>query len=74
MTKASPRESFINLPFEKAFIIERVGTGDKLWQPYKLAYRPDGNSQSIWDVEVVMGFSEERLMRVQMRYGPPPPF
>ena len=74
MTKVSPREAFLNMAFEKSFIIERVRTDNSLWQPYKFAYRPAGANQMIWDVEVALGFSEERIMRVLMRYGEPPPF
>jgi hypothetical protein len=33
MTKVSPRDAFLRMPFEKAFIIERVKTGNRLWQP-----------------------------------------
>jgi hypothetical protein len=73
MTKVSPRNAFLNMPFEKAFIIRRVETGNRLWQPYKIAVRPTGPGGSIWDIEAVRGFSGE-IQQVQLRYGPPPPF
>ena len=74
ITKVSPRDAFLQMPFDKAFIIERVNTDNLLWQPHKLAYKPAGAGQMIWDVEVVFGFSDKRFLRVQMLYGPPPPF
>jgi hypothetical protein len=73
MTKVSPRKAFLNVSFDKAFIIERVGPPDSLSQRYKFAYRPDSRAM-IWDIEVLFLFKNERLGRVQMRYGPPPPF
>lgn len=74
MTKISPREAFLNVSFDRAFIIERVGLPDNLSQRYKFAYRPDKTKPMIWDIEVLFLFKNERLGRVQMRYGPPPPF
>ncbi|HET7708946.1 MAG TPA: hypothetical protein VFK50_05350 [Sphingomicrobium sp.] len=74
MTKVSPREAFLNVSFDKAFIVERVGPPDNLSQRYKFAYRPDRAKPMIWDIEVLFLFKNERLGRVQMRYGPPPPF
>jgi hypothetical protein len=73
MTKVSPRDAFMKMPFAKSSIIERLGAGSLIWQPYKFAYKPPGAGQMIWDVEVVLGFSEERILKVQMLYKPPPP-
>lgn len=73
MTKVSPRDAFLRMPFERAFIIKRVETDNRLWQPYKIAVRPTGSNGSIWDIEAVRGFSGE-IQQVRMRYGSPPPF
>ena len=73
MARVSPREAFIKMSFEKAFIIARVRRG-KLTQSYRFAYKPAGAGQEIWDVEVLLGFSDERIFRVQMFYGRPAPF
>lgn len=71
-TKVSPRDVFLKMPFEKATIIERVKTENRLWQPYKLAYAtgsrgigPMGSVEFGWDMEVVLGFTG-RIERVQM--------
>ena len=72
MTKISPREAFLRMPFEKAFIVHRVKTDNRLWRPYKIAIKPVGTGRFIWRVEVVRGFSDN-LERVEMFYGPPPP-
>jgi len=74
MTKVSPREAFVKMPFAKSFIIERVSPGSLIWQPYKLAYKPPGAGQPIWDIEIVLGYSEKRILKVQMLYKPPAPF
>jgi hypothetical protein len=73
MTKVSPREAFLQVAFEKAWSIERVPTQNRLWQPYKLAYAPNGLGQLYWEIEVVMGFYGQ-IERVSMIYKPPAPF
>ena len=73
MTTVSPREAFLRMPFESAVSIERVQTTNQLWQPYKLFFAPNGPGQSVWDVEVVLGFHGQ-VERVQMIYKPPAPF
>lgn len=80
MTKTSPRDVFLKTQFEKASVIERVRTDNRLWQPFKLSYvgashsyGPSGLVQFYWDIEVVLG-SSGRIERVQMIYKPPPPF
>jgi hypothetical protein len=72
-TKVSPREAFLQLPFEKAWKIERGPRHNPLWQPYKLAYAPNGLGQLFWDIEVVLGFTGD-IERVLMIYRPPAPF
>lgn len=73
MSTVSPREAFLKMPFEGAFIVERVKTDNRLWRPYKLAIQPPNAGRFIWDVEVVRGFYGE-FERVEMLYEPPPPF
>jgi hypothetical protein len=75
-TKVSPRETFLEMPFEHAFIIERVPTSNRLWRPHRITIRPQratGEDQLIWHVEVVLGFYDN-VERVQMVYKPPAPF
>ena len=72
-TKVTPREAFLKVPFQQVWNIERVGTDNPGWQPYKLAYAPNGLGQLYWDIEVVLGF-DGNIERVLMVYKPPAPF
>lgn len=73
MVKAAPRDVFLQVPFEKVWNIERGSTDNSLWQPYRLAYAPNGLGQLYWDIEVVLGVSGD-LERVLMIYKGPAPF
>jgi hypothetical protein len=73
MARLSPREAFLRMPFDTAFIIERVPTDNRSWQPFKLAIAPNGPGQPIWDIEVVVE-ADGRVERVQMVYKAPAPF
>lgn len=73
MVKVSPRDAFLQVSFQQVWQIERVPTDNRLWQPFKLAYAPDGLGQLYWDIEVVLGASGQ-LERVTMIYKPPAPF
>lgn len=73
MTKVSPRDAFLQVPFQQVWEIERVPTDNRLWQPFKLAYAPDGLGKLYWDIEVVLG-ANGQLERVTMNYKPPAPF
>lgn len=72
-TKVSPEEAFLSLPFEKVWNIERSQTDNRFWQPYRLAYAPNGLGQLYWEIEVVLGFHGE-IERITMLYKPPAPF
>ncbi len=72
-TKVSPRDAFLQVQFGKVWEIQRGATDNRLWQPYKLAYSPNGLGQLYWDIEVVLGFYGN-LERVLMVYKPPAPF
>ena len=72
-TKVSPRDAFLQIPFSRVWEVERVRRDNELWQPYKLAYAPDGLGKLYWDIEVVLGF-EGDITRVTMTYKPPAPF
>jgi hypothetical protein len=72
-TEVSLRDSFLQVQFGKALVIERVHTSNRLWQPYKLAYWPRGLGQLYWDIEVVLGIYGN-IERVRMVYKPPAPF
>jgi hypothetical protein len=69
----SPREAFLDMAFEKVFIVERVPTQNKLWQPIRMSYRIENDPRSIWEVEVVLGIHGQ-VERVQMLNKPPAPF
>ena len=71
--KVSPRDAFLQVPFEKVWNIERVRTDNRLWQPYRLAYAPSGLGRLYWDIEVVLGINGN-FERVLMIYKPPAPF
>lgn len=70
------KRAFLGMPFELAFIIERVPTNNRLWRPHRIAIRPEGASgedRAIWDIELDLGVYDN-IERVQMLYKPPPPF
>lgn len=71
-TKVSPRDAFLQVQFGKVWEIERGRTGNRLWQPYKLVYSPNGLGQLYWDIEIVLGFYGD-IERVLMVYKPPVP-
>ena len=70
MTKSSPRDVFLRLPFQKVWNIERVP--NEYRRTYSLAYSPNGLGQLYWEIEVALGF-EGNIERVLMNYKPPPP-
>jgi hypothetical protein len=71
-TKVSPREAFLQVPFRSVWEVERVSTDNELWQPYMLAYAPDGHGKLYWEIEVVLGI-EGQIERVSMTYKSPAP-
>ncbi len=73
MVKVSPRDAFLKIPFKEVWDIEKVRTDNRLWQPYKLAYAPNGLGQLYWDIEVVIG-NDGNIERVMMTYKSPAPF
>nr|WP_294846680.1 hypothetical protein [uncultured Sphingomonas sp.] len=73
ITKSSPRDVFLRVPFDEVWDIKRVPTDNPLWQPYRLAYSPNGLGQLYWDIEVVLGVNGD-IERVMMDYKPPAPF
>lgn len=73
MTRLAPRDAFLQVPFEAVWQIERIPTDNPLWQPYKLAYAPDGLGRLYWEIEVVLGVNGA-IQRVLMLYKPPAPF
>ncbi len=72
-TKVSPREAFLQVPFRSVWNVERVRSDNKLAQPYRLAYAPDGLGKPYWDIEVVLDINND-IDRVSMTYRPPAPF
>jgi hypothetical protein len=73
MIKSSPRDVFLQVPFNQVWNIERVRTDNRLWQPYRLAYSPNGLGRIYWEIEVALGFNGD-IQRVLMTYKPPAPF
>ena len=72
-TKVSPREAFLQVPFRSVWNVERVRSDNKLAQPYRLAYAPNGLGKLYWDIEVVLDVNGD-IDRVSMTYRPPAPF
>jgi hypothetical protein len=72
-TEISPREAFLQMPFDKAIMIERARTDNRYRQPFKVIIAPHGRGLAIWKVEVMRDFGG-RIERVTMVHGPPLPF
>ncbi len=72
-TLISPREAFLAVPFDEVWLIRRLRSDNRFWQPYKLSYAPEGLGQIYWDIEVVLG-SNENIERVLMVCKVPAPF
>ena len=72
-TKVPPRDAFLQVPFKSVWNVERVRSDNKLWQPYRLAYVPEGLGKRYWDIEVVLGINGN-IERVSMTYKSPAPF
>jgi hypothetical protein len=73
MANVSPRDAFLSIPFRKVWNIERLPSDNRLWQPYRLSYAPNGLGQLFWEIEIALGFNGD-LERVLMNYKPPAPF
>ena len=71
MTKSSPRDVFLRVPFQKVWDIKRVP--NEYRHTYSLAYSPNGLGQLYWEIEVALGFNGD-IERVLMTYKPPAPF
>lgn len=72
MTKISPRDAFLLLPFESAWKIERISTKKGPHPTYRLFISPQGLGQLYWRVDVSLGFSGS-IERIAMSYRPPAP-
>ncbi len=72
-TLISPREAFLSIRFAEVRRIKRVETGNRLRNPYRLSYSPNGLGKLYWDIEVVLGFYGD-IEEVTMLYRPPAPF
>ena len=70
MADVSPRDAFLGLPFDQVFRIKRLRAGARLWE---VTVTPNGLGQQMWDIEVTTGW-DGKIERVEMEYGPPPPF
>lgn len=71
--KFLPRDVFLKVPFKSVWTVERVRSDNELWQPYRLAYAPDGLGKRYWEIEVVLGI-DGNIQRVAMTNKPPAPF
>lgn len=72
-TEIPPRALFLQARFDRVHAVDRVATDNRLWQPYRLALRPERPGQPVWDVEIVLGVNGD-VERVEMVYRPAPPF
>jgi hypothetical protein len=68
-TKVSPRNAFLGVAFSSVWEVKRVRADNELWQPYKLAYAPDGLGKRYWDIEIMLSF-EGKIERVTMTKPP----
>lgn len=71
--RMTPREAFLAIPFDKVWRIELDRTGTRSWQPYRLAYAPNGLGQLYWEIEVTLDF-KGAIAKVELTYKPPAPF
>lgn len=72
MTKVSPRDAFLGIRFDEVWDLQKTVTDNPLWQPYRLAYAPDGLGRLYWDIEIVLGINGD-IERVMMVYKAPAP-
>ena len=72
MTEVSPRDAFLRVRFNEVWEVKKL-RADTLWQPYRLAYTPNGLGQLYWDIEVMRG-TNGSIRRVLMTYKAPAPF
>ena len=70
-TAISPRQAFLEMPFDRTGWIERTSTHPQ-WV-YKLTIQPGGNGSMVWDVEVVLD-RDANVERIEMFTHPPAPF
>mgnify|MGYP003386997037 CR=1 FL=1 len=73
MTEVAPRDAFLGVRFNEVWEVKKLRTDTRLWQPYRLAYAPNGLGQLYWDIEVVRG-TNDSIQRVLMTYKAPAPF
>lgn len=73
MTKVSPRDAFLSLPFDQVWMIERIPTDNQPSRSFKLAYAPDGLGKLYWEIRVTVGIGGQ-LEQVTMFYMTPAPF
>ena len=71
--RMAPREAFLAIPFDRVWRIALDRTGTRSWQPYRLAYAPNGLGQPYWDIEVTLDF-KGTIAKVELTYQPPAPF
>jgi len=70
MAEVSPHDAFLGLSLDHVFRIRRLQAGARLWE---VTVTPNGVGQAMWDIEVTTG-TDGNIERVEMEYGPPPPF
>ena len=73
VARMTPREAFLAIPFDKVCRIALDRTGTRSWQPYRLAYAPNGLGQPYRDIEVTLDFMGT-IAKVELTYQPPAPF
>jgi hypothetical protein len=71
--RITPRDAFLQLPFDKVWDVERISAAGEPLQEYKLAYSPEGLGKPYWHVEVATNSSND-IERVLLSYRNPPPF
>ncbi|MEP4893743.1 hypothetical protein [Parasphingorhabdus sp.] len=72
-SKVSARDVFLSVPFQEVWEVKRIVSDNRLSQPFRLSYAPNGLGKLFWDITVVVGFSGQ-IERVEMIYKAPAPF
>ena len=71
--RISPRDAFLALDWGKTLTIAAMKPERPSWAGYRLSVMPDGLGRLFWDVRVWRNGSGN-LERIELFYGPPPPF
>jgi hypothetical protein len=72
-TNIAPREAFLALEFDKAFIIERLHARSPMWRPFRFSFRSQTRERTVWQVDAVLNLYDN-VEQVQVMNKVPDPF